>query len=395
MNALHVRVSALFSLLACFAVIGCKKAEPEAVTDAEMSSRDSSICVVTWKDYLSPTLIKRFCAETGIGVRIVEIDNSDQLRQYLETDPSGFDVAIADEKSISRLIRLGLLSEIDTAKIRNIANLSDDFMGLPVDPENKYSVPYLWGLVVMCYRKDLIDVSEASWNLLWDSRVRGRVGLLDEPEDLLLISLVSQKINPLTAGEPELDLARRRIFECFNDMGGKIGDFESTLDRLESGELAVTVAYNGDGIRRARDNPLIGTVIPVEGGPFWLDSFAIGKESLQIESAHAFLDFMLSTESGAVSANELRHATPNRASLELVDPELLNCPALFPSSQVVSQCRDVRFPEEMDGIVARQIVKLFDEARQASVGPFSSASTDNFEGSGISLSCSKADLNQD
>ncbi len=267
-------------------------------------------------------------------------------------------------------------------------------MGLPFDPGNKYSVPYLWGLVVLCYRKDLIDVSEPSWNLLWDSRVRGRVGLLDEPEDLFLISMVSQNINPLTAGEPQLDLARRRIFECFDHMGGKIGDFESTLDRLESGELAVTVAYNGDGIRRAQDNPRIGTVIPVEGGPFWLDSFAIGKESLQKEGAHAFLDFMLSAESGAVSANELRHATPNRASLEFIDPELLNCPVLYPSSQVVSQCRDVRFPQEIESIVARNIVKLFDEARRAGVGPFCSASLEHPGGYSTSISCSTTDLNQ-
>lgn len=343
------------------------------MSEVPEEAESAVLSVITWQDYLIPELLREFSESSQAELKIIEVENSEQLQQYLESAPASYDVVIADELTLKRLISLRLLAELRRDDLPAFSNLSADFLGLGFDPENGYSAPYLWGLVTLAYRKDLVEVTDKSWNLLWDPRVKGRVGFLDEPIDLFLVSMLSEGGSPMSVSSGELDRAQARLLTSFRDMGGRMGNFVTGLERLASGELAVAMGYNGDSLLCAERNPEIEVFIPSEGAPFWVDSFAIVRDSPQQKTAHAFIDFMLSAQSAATSATRLRHGSPNRAALELIDTELLANPVLYPSREVLQRCREIRFPEHAESAVGRSINGLFEIIRREGIDPMAEA----------------------
>ncbi len=64
-------------------------------------------------------------------------------------------VTIPTDNTVQILIRKGLLRELDMAHIPNINNIKPYLLGLYYDPENKYSVPYQWGVTGIAYNTQL------------------------------------------------------------------------------------------------------------------------------------------------------------------------------------------------------------------------------------------------
>ena len=54
-----------------------------------------------------------------------------------------------------------MLAELDFANIPNFQYIDGDFKNPDYDPENKYSVPYTWGLVGLFYNTDYVTAEEA------------------------------------------------------------------------------------------------------------------------------------------------------------------------------------------------------------------------------------------
>ena len=43
------------------------------------------------------------------------------------------------------------------------------------DPNNEYSVPYMWGTVGIIYNKNMVDEAVDSWDILWDEKYTGQI----------------------------------------------------------------------------------------------------------------------------------------------------------------------------------------------------------------------------
>jgi spermidine/putrescine transport system substrate-binding protein len=93
---------------------------------------------------------------------------------------------------IARLANEGYLQELDFDNINNYntenvdeayiglydKNIEDQFKGLYYDPENKYSVPYTYGMIGVIYdanRVDEEDVADQSWDLMWNEKYKGQI----------------------------------------------------------------------------------------------------------------------------------------------------------------------------------------------------------------------------
>lgn len=51
------------------------------------------------------------------------------------------------------MIKLGLLKELDHAKIPNMKNLNQKFINAPYDPQNAHTIAYQWGTLGMVFNK--------------------------------------------------------------------------------------------------------------------------------------------------------------------------------------------------------------------------------------------------
>jgi putrescine transport system substrate-binding protein len=74
----------------------------------------------------------------------------------------------------------------------------------------------------------------------------------------------------------------------------------------------------------------IGYVIPKEGAQMWFDNFAIPKDAKNVDEAHEFINYMLRPDAAAKNSNFVAYANGNLASQKLIDPAVLNDPAVYP-----------------------------------------------------------------
>lgn len=329
------------------------------------SERRARVSLLIWEDYYDPEVIAQFERDNHCRVRITEVENTEQLKQELSGNPDGFDVVVADEVTLKDFLNLKQLRELDPAMMGPRAEGSDQCLTSPADPENRFSIPYLWGLTVLAGRAEVLKDVEPSWNLLWKEDLR--TGVLDEPVDLVWLSLLSLGHNPATATESQVNEAAGLIAKRFPDITSHMHDTLSAVESIETGELDLVVVYNGDALVRAAQNPSIQVVIPKEGAPMWIDSLAVTRDSPQPELAHRLIAHLTSPAMSAKAANHLHFATPSLVARGQVSPALLGNPMLYPGPDVMERCGFIQFPEEVQRTVSQAVAKLVTGGRSRNV----------------------------
>lgn len=133
-------------------------------------------------------------------------------------------------------------------------------------------------------------------------------------------------------------------------------DLVSGLDALEADEIDLLITYNGDAIKRAAGNPAIRAILPKEGAPLWVDSFAVARDAPDPALAARFIRFMCSPEISAASANALCYASPYPEARDSVEPSLLSNPVLYPDPENAAKCHFVRFAPEVEKAVRQTVI---------------------------------------
>jgi spermidine/putrescine-binding protein len=321
----------------------------------EISDRPG-LSLLIWDEYIAPEVVAKFENECNARLLVTEVDNSEQLKQELASAPDRYDVVVTDEQTLRELIQLKLLKELALPESEAAPVRSESFLASPADPGNGYSVPYLWGLTVIAGKTKVLEGVEPSWNLIWREDLR--IALLDEPSDLIWIGLLALGYDPAEATPAQIEEAASRIGKRFPDLKHDMKDLVSGLDALEADEIDLLVTYNGDAISRAEQNPAIRAILPAEGAPLWVDSFAIPRDAPSPELASRFIHFMTTPENSALSANALHYASPNPGARERVEPRLLSNEVLYPRPELAAKCRFVRYAPELEKTVRQAVVGL-------------------------------------
>ena len=119
-----------------------------------------TINVLNWGDYIDEDLLDQFTEETGIEVNYQTMATNEEMLVKLEASDCIYDVCFPSDYIIEKLIEKDLLHELNKENIPNLANIDERFLGLSFDPENKYSVPYMWGTVGILYNTTMVEPGE-------------------------------------------------------------------------------------------------------------------------------------------------------------------------------------------------------------------------------------------
>lgn len=324
-------------------------------------SEKPEVSLLIWEEYIAPSVIEGFMSETGVRVAVTEIDNSEQFKQAFASKPDGFDVVVADEKTMKELIDLRLLAELDGEKLGASVGQLEPFLTSAFDSGNRFTIPYHWGLTVLAAKPGILAAEEPSWSLLWREDLR--IALLDEPADLMWVALLALGYDPALATEAQIDEAAAKLAQRFPDITRSMNDQITILDKLEAGEVDLVMTYNGDALTRMATFPGMEIVVPREGAPLWLDSFAISRDAPNAALAHQFIAYMTRPEISAQSATELNYASPNLAALPLIDKALLENLSLYPGPELIEKCSFVRFPPETGKYASQTMLALISGSR--------------------------------
>jgi putrescine transport system substrate-binding protein len=317
---------------------------------AVLAQEEKVLNVYNWSDYIAEDTIPKFEAETGIKVNYDVFDSNELVEAKLLAGSSGYDVVVPSGFFLERQVAAGLFLPLDKSKLPNLANMDPDVMAATAahDPDNKFAVDYMWGTTAIGYntgkvKERLGDQAIDTWDVVFKPELVSKladcgVTLLDAPAEIMASALNYLGLDPNSESPEDLKKAE----DLMMSIRPHVRYFNSSqyIDDLGNGEVCLSVGYSGDvfiaqaAAAEANAGVEVAYVIPKEGALKWFDLFAIPADAPHPDNAHKFIDFMLRPDIAAANTNYVYYASGNKAALELIDDEVKNDPAIYPTPEV-------------------------------------------------------------
>lgn len=307
--------------------------------------------VYNWSDYVDEEMLTQFTEETGIQINYDVFDSNEIVEAKLLAGNSGYDVVVPSGFFLSRQIEAGLFQPLDKSKLPNIVNMDPAIMEATAihDPGNEYAVDYMWGTTGLGFNVEALqerlgeDADLNSWDLMFDVDTVSKladcgVTMLDAPNEAFAAALNYLGLDPNSESEEDLAAAE----ELLTSIRPYIRYYGSSqyIDDLGNGEICLAHGYSGDvfialyAAEEAEADFEIGYTIPEEGAVKWFDMFAIPADAPNVDNAHKFIDFMMRADVAAANVNYVYYASGNLAAQEMIDPEVLEDPSIYPTPDV-------------------------------------------------------------
>lgn len=302
------------------------------------SAEEAVVNFYNWDTYIGETTLEDFEDATGIEANMDLFADNDELFAKLKEGNPGYDLIVPTNDYVERMIEAKMLQEIDHSQVPNFEqNVSEVFQDAVFDPGRKYSMPYMWGTIGIGYRKSRVDEEPNSWKWLYDSDVfADRMALLGDGGTVIQMALKYMGESLNTKDEEKLRKAADLIIAQKPNI--KVFAEDNGQDLLLSGEVDITMEWNGDILQVMAEDDDIGYTVPKEGGLLWQDCLCIPNDAPHPQNAHKLINFILDAEVGRDIAEYIYYATPNAAARELADDAYKNNPAIFPPDSVIEKC---------------------------------------------------------
>ncbi len=316
--------------------------------------------VYNWSDYIAPSVLAAFTAETGIRVVYDVYDSNEILEAKLLTGRSGYDVVFPTARPFAaRQVAAGAYRPLDRSLLPNLGNLDPALMAdlADIDPDNRHLLPYMWGTTGIGFVEEAVrarlgdDVELDTWALIFDPEIASQlagcgIAVLDAALDGLPAALFWLGKDPSDAAQDDVEAATR----AFLGARPHLRYFHSSqyINDLANGDICVAMGYSGDVIQAAARAEEAGRshtvryVIPREGALIWTDVIAIPRDAPHPEAAHAFIDFLLRPEVIAEVSNYVAYANGNREATALLDASIRDDRGIYPSDEVRANLRSMR-----------------------------------------------------
>lgn len=317
------------------------------------AAQEKVVRVYNWSDYIDESILKDFETETGIKVVYDVYDSNEMLETKLLAGGTGYDIVVPSAEYLARQIEAGVFQPLDKSKLTNLGNMWDVVQERvkKYDPDNTYSVNYMWGTTGIGYNVDKVAAAlpgapTDSWALVFDPANAEKlatcgIDMLDAPGEIIPAALNYLGLDPDSRNPDDIKKAEDLLLK----VRPFIRKFHSSeyINGLANGDICVAVGFSGD-IFQARDRASeagqgvkITYAIPKEGAMMWFDQMAMPKDAPNVENAHAFINYIMRPEVIAKATDYVVYANGNKASQALISQEILNDPAVYPDAATLEK----------------------------------------------------------
>jgi spermidine/putrescine transport system substrate-binding protein len=300
---------------------------------AAIAVEPQTLVVYNWAEYLPKKVLQQFTKETGIKVRYSTYDSNEAMYAKVKTvKGAGYDILVPSTYYVDRMRREGLLQPLDKSRLINLGNLNPRLLDQPYDPNNQYSIPYLWGTTGIAYDTDKVQPGTLTrWAELWDPAYRNKLLLLNDMREVFSMGLkvLGHSIN--TTDKSQIQAAYEKLAEIMPNV--RVFDAESPKTKFLAREVAAGMLWNGEAYMANKENSGIRYVYPKEGAMMWMDSLVISAGAGNVDGAYQFIDFVLRPEIARQISEEVGYSSPNLAAIKLLPEKVRNNPTVYPSDE--------------------------------------------------------------
>ena len=294
------------------------------------TKRENTLKIYNCFDYIDEEVLNDFKLYykqvTGENLKIVydAYETNESMHSKIALKKSDYDVVVASEYMIERMIRENLLIALDKELGNDINgqpietyynNISPFFLSgsekFSYDEGNKFSVPYMWGTMGILYAKDKVSLNyleQNGWDALWDTNYAKKIAMKLSVRDTFAIGAIKTYKQEILSGQmtPEEALNKiddvskikealinqKRTVECgYETDQGKSDIINGKYDMILqwSGDAVYAMGDLQDELNVKRE---LDYFVPNEGSNIWVDSWAIPKYAQNKKAANLFINFL-------------------------------------------------------------------------------------------------------
>ena len=326
------------------------------------ASAQEVVNVFNWEDYIDESVLAQFEQETGIHVNYMRFTTNEDMIVQVEANPGAFDVCFPSDYIVERMLSKDMLAEIDYDKVPNAQYILANLRSPDYDPNNVHSLPYMWGTVGILYNTTMVEEPVDSWGILWDSKYKSNVFMLDSFRDSMGVTLKYLGHSMNTRDIIALESCKDKLIEQKKNGIVKAYQVDETKDKMVAGEAALAVMWSGDAQYAIDLNPDLAYSIPSEGSNIWIDAMVIPKNAQNMDNALKFVDFLCRPDIAQKNCEAIWYSSPNSGAIELMGEDYTENPVMNPTDEEVARCE---FFHDIDETFMPVYTALWQEVKNA------------------------------
>ena len=291
-----------------------------------VSADDSKELVLyTWENMFPQEVLDGFEEETGIKVVYSNFDTDENMLEKLSMAKGGdYDVVIANDYILEKIIEEGLATKLDKEKISNWDNINPIYQGQFYDENDEYTVPYGAGIPLIVYDPDEVELDIKGYKDLWDPSLEDSVALIANYRVINGITLLTMGKSMNEEDVDTIKEAGEKLVELAPNI--RMIQDDNTQNALLNGEASVALLYTSQVTAALAEDPELKVVYPEEGLGFGVMGMFIPSQAPDKDEAYQFMDYILQPENAAKCFDYIGYYCTNKAADSLLENQDLVVP---------------------------------------------------------------------
>lgn len=276
--------------------------------------------IFNWGSYIDEDeqVLESFKKKYNCEINYKNYDSNETLYTKLLGGDDPWDILVPSDYMIERLIKEKRLQPLDKSIIDNLDNLAEPVRNLAFDPDNTYSVPYLWQSVGIVYDTTKLDpalVEEKGWEIFLDPSIKGHAYMYDSARDAFMIALKSLGYSANSENLEEIDAANEWLLNMHRTIDPSYVTDEM-IDGMAEGLKWISLGYSGDIAYIISENEDMAFCAPWQGTNIAVDAMVIPANAGNPRLANLFIRHVTEYESSLLISDYTGYASPNAQVLE-------------------------------------------------------------------------------
>lgn len=299
--------------------------------DTKVETDGTELNVFNWSEYLPNSVIKEFEKKYNIKVNYTTYSSNEEMLAKIMAGGSQFDISVASDYMVEAMKKQNLLEELDLKSIPNFKNIGDKFKNMSFDEGNKYTVPYLWGDMVIAVNTKKVKTDVTGYSDLYGSEFKNSLVVLDDERAIIGSALKKLGYSINETDPKKLEEAKKELLKLKGNI--KTYDSDSPKTALINGEASAGLVWGAEAVLAQKENKDIKVVLPKEGMYLWQDNLLIPKGAKHKKNAQLFMNFILDPKVSAEITNQYPYANPNTEAYQYTDKESMNNKTIYPDDE--------------------------------------------------------------
>ncbi|MBQ0050636.1 MAG: extracellular solute-binding protein [Treponema sp.] len=260
--------------------------------------KKQTLNLYTWTYYTPTDVVKAFEEEFNCKVIVTEYDSNETMyNKLVNGGAKSFDIVVPSQDYVSIMMSANMLQPIVQEKFTNRDKINPKLIEkMSFDPTMTYAIPYYFGAAGISVNKKKVPNGNypRDWSIFADPQFKGHASMMDDYREVIGDALVQKGYSVCTTNEAELDEAFATIRNEWLPNIVKF-DAEGFGKDFERGDLWLCQGYAEVVFGEVPEEEWESTIdffIPANGGPSYLDSMCILKDSKNAELATEFINFI-------------------------------------------------------------------------------------------------------